>query len=204
MLRPLIVTSLAFTLLITVLIGVSAALGRAIHAPILAFSADDDLWMADLTVGLTRQLTRDRSVTDDSQFSWSPDGAGTLHIVYLAAGATPLDSLPADALTGAAEILLRRTAYYPSLSPDGSTLAAWFPAFEGYALSVWRVGMTSPQSLTGSIPNPLPFAWRTDGTLTLAVRGETGGLLIQIDPTSGLQTPFFRFPSLINALAWRP
>lgn len=203
MLRPLILTTLVLTVLISGLIGVSMAIGRILNVPILAFSADADLWMVDLTFSVTRQLTQDRSITEDAQFSWSPDGL--LHIIYVAPGADPLDSLPADALTGAAEILLRRTAYYPSLSPDGMTLAAWFPAFEGYALSVWTPGMVSPQPLTRSYPNPLPFAWRNDGSLTLAVGGENGrGLLLQIDPATGQETLIFRFPSRIDALAWRP
>ena len=203
MIRPLILTAFVLTIVIIALIMGSVAVGRALSLPILAFSADDNLWMADITIGLTRQVTRDNSMTEDAQFSWTPDGL--LYIVYVPPGADPLDSLPADALTGAAEILLRRTAYYPSLSLDGATLAAWFPAFEGYSLSVWRPGMVSPQPLTDSYPNPLPFAWRNDGVLTLAIRADTNdGLVVQIDPVTGLHTALFRFPSLIEAMAWRP
>lgn len=299
-LRSLVALSLFFCALVMV----SGAVGRGVGAPVVAFSADYDLWLADPTFGAFRRLTHNGGRSEEDQPTWSPDGArlvfmtvrrqpfnarlpnsdlalldlsdGSVRLLRsmppwedapawspdgasiafsekgTGAGGTSVYVMPIDAPaqarvvytsprrndvsavwtpdghallvhgdsanpggvvivrvdvnTGATETVLARTAYRPRPSPDGQAIALWIPAFEGYSLAVWRVGMDSPQPLSQSYPNPLPFAWLPDGRLSLAVRGEVGNSasILQIDPVTGAQSVLFTFPSRVSSLAWRP
>lgn len=299
--------TLRCVVVLSVLCGVmmlfSMAIGQALRAPVMAFSADYDIWMTDLWFGLTRQLTVNGGRAEDDHPAWSPDGAQLAFMTVrrqpfnarlpnsdiallnihtrdirllrttpawedapawspdgqtllisekgTGAGGTSIFALSAqpphaerqvynsllrndvsatwasnthflihdhapdggrgvmiwriDLASDIGTPILRRTAYRPRLSPDQTTLAVWIPAFEGYALAIWRDDMTQPQPLSQSYPNPLPVTWTNDGRLLLAVRGESGGgVVLSIDPNTGQNTPLFHFPSRMNGIAWRP
>jgi dipeptidyl aminopeptidase/acylaminoacyl peptidase len=281
----------------------SMAIGQALQAPVMAFSANYDIWMTDLWFGMTRQLTLNGGRAEDDHPVWSPDGtrlafmtvrrqpfnarlpnsdialleihSGQVRLLRTTpawedapawspdgqtllisekgtgAGGTSIYAISAqppyreyqvyssllrndvsatwatndaflihdhapdggrgvmiwrvDLASQEKTAVLRRTAYRPRLSPDQTTLAVWIPAFEGYALAIWRDGMASPQPLSQSYPNPLPFTWTADGQLWVAVRGATGGgVVLAIDPNTAESAPVFDFPVRINGIAWRP
>jgi Tol biopolymer transport system component len=135
----------------------------------LAFSARRDsawhIWIADLTSGRVRQLTR--GVTNDEWVSWSPDGR---HLAYASsAGRQPADIYVVA--TDGPDPPVRLTTSHgdrnsqPAWSPDGRTIA--YVSKDGgphQQIRVMRADGSAPQVLThldGDAESPV---WSRDGT----------------------------------------
>jgi hypothetical protein len=114
---------------LVVLLALSALIGQWMGGPVVAFSADYDLWMVDGYSGIVRRLTFDGSSAEDDQPAWSPDGA---QLAYMTVRRQPFNArLPNSdisvlSLRSGIKRLLRFTPAWedsPAWSPDGRWIA---------------------------------------------------------------------------------
>lgn len=125
------------TAIICIAIGSTSALtlasatGRLFtsHSNVIAFSSGYDLWLIDLSYGITRALTRDGGRALDDAPAWSPDGS---RLAFTTVRSNPYNpNLPNGEIAvmdidGANLRLLTRTRAWdddPAWSPDGRTIA---------------------------------------------------------------------------------
>lgn len=265
---------------------------------VLAYASDHDIWLADISRGLTHNLTNDQDRIVDNTPSWSPDGRriafGTIRNspnsrphseialldiatrevtllteitawddapawspdgrwiafrsdrdthagmgVYLIEPSRPfepprllvrdlhVDLIPSwlpdstavvmtltigdntqviavDIDAGTGTQLLARTAYHPRLSPDGTRLATWLPAVDGYALAVGPVGGPL-DAISESHMNPSAFAWSPDGRAIVYGSTENARSVIKrVEVETGATRILFGTPAYVSGVSWRP
>lgn len=173
----------------------------------IAFRSDRDshtgmgLYLIDLAHldAAPRLLVRDAAV--DLVPSWSHDSAALI-VMLTVDGSRQVVAV--DAASGVASLLLGRAAFYPRLSPDGTHLAAWLPAVNGYALSVGSIGEPL-RGISGVHMNPAPFAWSPDaGAIIYASTEGAEDVLERVDVASGEITVAYTPPARVTGLSWRP
>jgi Tol biopolymer transport system component len=133
--------------------------------------------------------------------SWSPDGASV--VMTLTIGDIT-QVIAVDIESGTGTQLLPRTAYHPRLSPDGTWLAAWIPAVDGYALAAGPVGGPL-EAISEAHMNPAAFAWSPDGTAIVYGSTEKGRNVVkQVDIETGAARVLFTAPAFVSGVSWRP
>jgi Tol biopolymer transport system component len=146
-----------------------------------------------------RLLVRDLHV--DLIPSWSPDSTAVVMTLTIGDN-TQVIAVDIDAGTGTQ--LLPRTAYHPRLSPDGTLLAVWLPAVDGYALAVGKLGET-PAAVSGAHMNPSLFAWSPDGRAIAYGSTENARSVIKrVDIETGATSILFSTPAYVSGVSWRP
>lgn len=115
----------------TCALALASAAGRLFtpHSDVIAFSSGYDLWLTDLSHGITRALTRDGARTIDDAPAWSPDGRRIAFTTVRSDPYTP--NLPngeiavMDIDARSLRLLTRTPAWddAPAWSPDGRTIA---------------------------------------------------------------------------------
>lgn len=173
----------------------------------VAFRSDRDshagmsVYLVDLTDTSQppRLLARDLAI--DLIPSWMPDSAAV--VMALTIGDFR-QVIAVDVQTGAGTQLLARAAFYPRVSPDGTRLAVWLPAFEGFALAVGPIGET-PQGISDVHLNPAPFDWSPDSRALAYPSSEGGQSVVKvIDVETGDTRVAFYAPARVTGVSWKP
>lgn len=173
----------------------------------IAFRSDRDthagmgVYLIDLEKPFepARLLVRDLQI--DLKPSWSPDSKSVVMTLTLG---DITQVIAVDAESGMGTQLLSRTAYYPRLSPDGTRLAAWIPAVDGYALAVGQVGGPLT-AISESHMNPGMFAWSGDGRAIAYGSTENARSVVkQVDVESGATRVLLTAPATVMGVSWRP
>jgi hypothetical protein len=109
-----------------------------------------------------------------------------------------------DIESGTGTQLLPRTAYHPRLSPDGTRLAAWIPAIEGYALAVGPIGGPL-DAISESHMNSSAFAWSPDGrAIVYGSTASARSVIKRVDVETGATSILFGTPAYVSGVSWRP
>jgi Tol biopolymer transport system component len=173
----------------------------------IAFRSDRDthagmgVYLIDLEnpFELPRLLVRDSHT--DLIPSWSPDAR---RVVMTLTIGDFTQVIAVDAGSGTGAQLLPRTAYHPRLSPDGTRLAAWIPAVDGYALAVGPVGGPL-NAISESHMNPAAFAWSPDGAAIVYGSSENARSVVKrVDIATGATRVLFDAPAYVSGVSWRP
>lgn len=163
------------------------------------------IWLVDTNDRSTRRLTSGAWTLEfvlppgspPSPLSWSKDGKTIAFAQVVAPQSGKLDSVHVqllDVATGATRSLTsaRRFENNPVFSPDGSTIAYWYPREGrgdlGYVNEVWIAPAVGgpPRSITHGLDRNLFGAqWMPDGRSLLVVGNDRAGVGAWIQPIDG-------------------
>jgi dipeptidyl aminopeptidase/acylaminoacyl peptidase len=163
------------------------------------------IWLVNATSGATRRLTHGAWTlefvlppgTTPSSLSWSRDGKTIAFAQVVAPQSGKLDSVhvaTVDVASGAVRSLTtaRRFENNPVFSPDGRTIAYWYPRDArgdlGYENEVWIAPAAggTPRSVTRSLDRNLFGAqWMPDGRSLLVVGNDGTSVGAWIQPIDG-------------------
>ena len=163
------------------------------------------IWLVNATSGATRRLTHGAWTlefvlppgTTPSALSWSKDGKTIAFAQVVAPQSGKLDSVhvaTVDVATGKVRSLTtaRRFENNPVFSPDGQTIAYWYPRDArgdlGYENEVWIAPAAggTPRSVTRALDRNLFGAqWMPDGRSLLVVGNDGTSVGAWIQPVDG-------------------
>ncbi|MGH2898592.1 MAG: hypothetical protein ACRDMZ_07950, partial [Solirubrobacteraceae bacterium] len=176
------------------------------------------IWLADVSGAPPKRLTSGAWTLEfvlppgsaPSQLSWSPDGKTIAFAHVVAPQSGRLDSVHVkllDAATGAMRDLTtaRRFENNPVFSPDGKSVAFWYPR-DGRADIGWEnevyvapAAGGAPRSVTRALDRNLFGAqWMPDGKSLLVVGNDRGGVGAWIQPIDGPAQPLALGDLVIN------